>query len=173
MSPRGGRSQERLTLQQRHVLDDWVVWLYGQGYTTAQAGSALGLSASSISNSLVRRGVPHRGSLGRRADLEPGVYARPWRALEPVPGTALAAGALNRHGLLTSALATWKSKNALAVFASRVQDAAEEERKEAVAVLEETVAYARQLQKVLSDPGFAAEVRKDPAYRDDVGHRFR
>jgi hypothetical protein len=163
---------EKITARQREALDLWAAWLYRQGYTTGQIGAALRLSGSTISMSLARTGIPTRTTPGRREDLEKGLWGERWRACEPPPGSALAAGKLNQNGLLTSALRTWQSRNALAVFANRALEATDAERKDAVAVLEQTIAYATKLQLVLSDPEFAETVRRDPAYRDDVGHRF-
>lgn len=165
---------ESITGRQRDMLDQWAVWLYRQGYTTRQAGAALDVASSTVSNALARSGVSSRRGLGTRPDLEPDLYAKRWRALEPVPGAALADGKLNQHGLLTVALATWKGKNALVLLASRALEATEAERKDAVALLDETIAYAEKLQLVLLSPhgDYADGVRTDPRHRDDVGHRF-
>jgi hypothetical protein len=169
----GRKHQEHLTSRQREVLDLWAVFLYRKGYTTRQVGDALRLSSSTVSYSLARMGCKVRNEVGRLPGMEPDLYAEQWRALQRPPGTALAAGKLNQNGLLTSALKTWESRNALSVFAHRSAEASEAELKDGVEALEDVIAYARQLQRVLADPAFAAEVRGDPSYRDDVGHRFR
>lgn len=163
---------EKLTNRQREALDAWSAFLYGKGYTTRQVGLALSLSPSTISNSLERSGHRTRTGTGRNLDMAEGIYADRWRTGELPPGTALNAGSLNQNGLLTSALRTWQARNALSTFANRAPEATDAEVKDGVAALESTIAYARDLQRVLTDPDFAKEVRADPSYRDDIGHRF-
>jgi hypothetical protein len=162
---------ERVTARQREAMDAWSRYLYRKGYTTKQIGVAMQLSQSSISSSLARTRIVTRKQPGQQPDPEPG-SAGGWRELQFPPGTALAAGNLNQGGLLTSALLTWQGRNALSVFARRSAEASGEELKDGFLELQRTIEYAQKLQRVLTDPEFAEEVRKDPSYRDDIGHRF-
>ncbi len=159
-------------MDQRNALDSWVAYLYKQGYTGRQVAVAIKLSPSTVSNSLARLEVKTRGGTARLPDLEEGKYAMEFRRVQYPPGEAMSQGKLNQGGLLTVALTHWKAKNALAVLANRVEDAGTGELGDAADSLQETIAYARNLIRVLTEPDFAKEVRTDPGYRDDVGHRF-
>jgi hypothetical protein len=162
----------RLSIRQRDALDAWAAYLYRKGYNTRQVGSAMDLSSSTISIALSRKGVQARhAGPADLTDLEPRSFMQ-WEKAEHPPGSLGGNTGLNQSGLLTSALVTWQSRNALSLFAHRVQNASPDELHEGVQVLDRTIAYARYLQLVLSDPEFAAKVRSDPSYRDDIGHRF-
>ncbi len=168
----GRGNGEKLTLEQRAALDSWVAYLYKQGYTGGQVAAAIKLSPSTVSNSLARLGIKTRGGIGRLPDLEEGKYAMEFRRVQYPPGEVMAQGRLNQGGLLTTALVHWKSKNALSALANRVEAASPAELGDAAVSLEETIRYAQNMIRVLDFPDFAKEVRTDPRYRDDVGHRF-